>query len=47
LEAERETHAGATRVNRLVLVQSQLRPDGPIYTVIDAFPLAEGAGKSE
>jgi 2'-5' RNA ligase len=39
LEAERETPAGRTRVGRLVLMQSQLRPNGPIYTIIDTFPL--------
>jgi 2'-5' RNA ligase len=44
LEAERDTPAGATRVDRLVLMQSQLRPDGPIYSVIDSFPLG---GSSE
>ncbi len=37
LTAERETRAGATSVERILLVQSQLRPGGPVYTVLDSF----------
>jgi len=44
LEAERETAAGVTSVQRLILMESQLRPHGPIYTVLDSFPFG---GKKE
>jgi 2'-5' RNA ligase len=43
LEAERESGAGVTLVHRLVLMQSQLHPNGPIYTVIDSFHLGHVA----
>jgi RNA 2',3'-cyclic 3'-phosphodiesterase len=46
LEAEREVIAGLTSVHRLVLVESQLHPKGPIYTVLDSFPFGgHGWGK--
>jgi RNA 2',3'-cyclic 3'-phosphodiesterase len=38
LEAERDASAGLTTVHRLVLMESQLHPHGPTYTVLDSFP---------
>jgi 2'-5' RNA ligase len=39
LGAERDASAGVTTVHRLVLMESQLHPRGPTYTVLDSFPL--------
>ena len=44
MEAERDAAAGTTLVNRLVLMESQLPPRGPIYTVLDSFPLGGQGG---
>jgi 2'-5' RNA ligase len=38
LELERDSRAGVTPVHRLVLMESQLHPHGPTYTVVDSFP---------
>lgn len=43
LEAQREAGAGATTVRRLVLMESQLSPHGPTYTVLDSFPFIAGS----
>jgi 2'-5' RNA ligase len=39
LERESGSEAGETRVERIVLVRSELGRGGPVYTVLDAFPL--------
>jgi 2'-5' RNA ligase len=39
LERESGAAAGETRVERVVLVQSQLQPGGPVYTILESFPL--------
>jgi RNA 2',3'-cyclic 3'-phosphodiesterase len=39
LGAARDATGGLTTIDRLVLVQSQLQPGGPVYTILDAFPL--------
>jgi RNA 2',3'-cyclic 3'-phosphodiesterase len=38
LEVEREATAGLASIPRLVLMESQLHPKGPVYTVLDSFP---------
>jgi 2'-5' RNA ligase len=40
LERESGSEAGETRVERIVLVRSELGRGGPVYTVLDAFPLS-------
>jgi RNA 2',3'-cyclic 3'-phosphodiesterase len=39
LEGESEAAAGDTRVERIVLVRSELQRGGPVYTVLEGFPL--------
>jgi 2'-5' RNA ligase len=39
LEAEGDTTLGFLSIERLVLVQSQLQPGGPVYTLLESFPL--------
>lgn len=39
LERESSAAAGEVRVERIVLVRSELQRGGPVYTVLDAFPL--------
>jgi 2'-5' RNA ligase len=39
LRAEARADFGATRVTAFYLMESQLNPQGSIYTVIDSFPL--------
>jgi RNA 2',3'-cyclic 3'-phosphodiesterase len=41
LEVERDASAGLTTVQRLVLMESQLHPHGPTYTVLDSFPFGD------
>jgi RNA 2',3'-cyclic 3'-phosphodiesterase len=38
LEAEREATAGLASIHRLVLMESQLHPKGPVYAVLDSYP---------
>lgn len=45
LEAERDLTAGRSPVRRLVLIESQLRPNGPTYTVLESFPLGGAGGE--
>ncbi len=39
LRAEGRADFGATRVTAFFLMESQLNPQGSIYTVIDSYPL--------
>lgn len=39
LERESGAEAGETRVERIVLVRSDLQRGGPVYTVLEGFPL--------
>jgi 2'-5' RNA ligase len=39
LEAERDVAAGTTSIDRLLLKQSQLQRQGPVYTLLDSFSL--------
>jgi 2'-5' RNA ligase len=39
LERESGAEAGETRVERIVLVRSELQRGGPVYTVLEGFPL--------
>jgi len=45
LEAERDAAAGRSPVRRLALIESQLRPNGPTYTVLESFPLGGARGE--
>jgi len=37
----RETHFGRVEVSKLLLMESQLTPKGPIYSVVERFPLGD------
>jgi 2'-5' RNA ligase len=39
VQREGDLLAGAVRVERFALVQSQLQPGGPLYSVLESFPL--------
>ncbi len=39
LRAESGGDLGECQIDRVYLVRSELRPDGPVYTTVDSFPL--------
>jgi 2'-5' RNA ligase len=45
LEENREVAVGQMRVEHLTLIQSELRPAGPIYTTLDRFRFPNPPGK--
>jgi 2'-5' RNA ligase len=47
LEEARDARAGRMPVSRVVLVQSDLKPGGPVYTVLDTFPLGDPGSETE
>lgn len=45
IAAESEASAGRVLVTRTVLMQSDLSPQGPTYTVLESFPLGQSSGQ--